>query len=190
MLISHDNETVICTPTKTGTESISKLMVDSGHFRYTLPKHGRAMVGSRRIMVVRDPYDRLRSMYLFGVAHGGRNGINFASTHCRCDQTGLWCGFEDFLIAHRDKMKAKDWVLNYTAIDELFRPHEFWRLEAINEFTKEFTDQPMPLKNVTASMKRWKAEPAAAEWTWRALEISSWFTEPDCSNFNYPVRSV
>lgn len=74
MLISNDRRTVIVTPVRTGTESLTQLLLTNG-FEHINPKHGYNIPfdvrNARVILPIRNPYARLASMYHYGLTKYG-----------------------------------------------------------------------------------------------------------------------
>lgn len=195
MIVSQRRKLLICSPVKTGTESLQSALLGSEDFVFILPKH--TVHGKpypvfpstyRRILIVRDPYDRLRSMYTYSVAHGGTKGVSFATKHCR-DNRGNWCSFAEFLRLFRDKITSKTWRTNQTDIAEDFQPTEVWKLENLDaKVADEFKIVEFRRRNVSANKGIWRQCDPNANWTKENVQTAAWFNNPDCKTFDYPRR--
>jgi hypothetical protein len=204
VIVSTARKIIIATPTKTGTESLMQMLTIDGQFDYINPKHSieyPMLDGWRRVLVVRDPYERLQSMYLFAIAHGGKKGLNFASKHCR-NENGEWCSFSDFLKFHRKMIKHPTWGFNYSQICEVFKPNEIWKLDRLVHHLREFELPTWPhcdfcgeaqiiKANTRDSFYYWlKNKRPSSKFSKADLKLVRSFVEPDCIKFDYPLRGT
>lgn len=209
MIISKKLKIVICTPTKTGAQSAIAALcnrnVKQPVFEYVLPKHAivaKGMTTWRRILMVRNPYRRLQSMYLFGILHGGSKGHSFSSKKCRDENGGEWCDFTTFL-KFQSAIKHPTWGWNYTKIAAAFTPNEIWKVEELDQCIGEFAnvcDIPRcyacgtphaAISNNAAHDLFWirNAKPST-RFTKQGLKIAASFTDPDCERFDYPLLTA
>ena len=120
MLVSIDRSWAICTPKKTGSQSLQGMLADKATVEGDF--HGPVWFGEgKRVMVVREPYDRLASMYWFSVAQGV--GLFMGGT------ASEW--LRKFVAGFGWKHKAsyQEWVTSCSDLALVFRPDVVCRLE-------------------------------------------------------------
>jgi hypothetical protein len=120
-LVAADKSWCICLPKKTGSQSLVGACEAAGVARVEGEWHGADWAGTgRRLMVVRDPRERLASMYWFAVS----------GQHWDWGPGGPAEWFGRFL-ARRTNPKAGDreWVTSQRELAAVFRPDEVFRLE-------------------------------------------------------------
>lgn len=121
MIVSHDGAWCICSPKKTATQSLEGMLVPQ--FASIVGEmHGSEWAGSgERILVVRNPYERLASMFWFALkSHANDYRPALGATE--------WCRR---LLADQyvNKSVAREWSRNQLQLAAEFRPSVTFRLE-------------------------------------------------------------
>lgn len=164
MIVSMTKRIVICTPMKTGTNSLLAALVRPGEFEHVRPTHGveyETGAGWRRVLVVRDPYERLWSQFQYM----SRRANEF-------DRFPGDSDFSRFLHFHRAQRLDPQLGWNCSRIADAFRPTEVWKLEEIGRW--------MPRLNASPSRP--------ARFSKRDLKFMRPYALPDCERFGYEVR--
>jgi hypothetical protein len=183
---------VICTPTKTGTEALLSALVRRGGVgEKVMPKHRisvpedykqwKGMDKWRRVLVVRNPWHRLVSMYYFlrkGNSSWGK---------------GNYISFAEFCEFHQDRAKSKpsvDWTWNFSSIADAFEPDLIWRNETLDaDVQRELVklrglDVPhLTVVNTTTDRRPMSYEAHFMKRRVRDL-VAPW-CEPDAERFGY-----
>lgn len=192
MFYNRDRKIVISTPTKTGSEMLKVMLVKDNQFVYTRPQHSYDWPKKeewRRILTIRDPYDRLRSMYFWSC----RRNYHFAAKFCN-KPDGTHATFSEFLKFH-STYEHPTWGWNFSRIADYFGATEFWRLENITDHLKEFVTPSWnvcPHCNVPILPQTNKGIPQKgydAVWTPEDYAVVKPFVVADCERFGYPLRS-
>lgn len=114
MILSKDRRTVVVTPTKTATFTLEQELKKTGDYEFVTPRHQRELpVGlpsqlRRVILPIRNPYDRLVSMFRWG--HSKHH-----STLMRLAEGGT---FESFCfrwaaLFDANNPRNRDWTTTY-----------------------------------------------------------------------------
>lgn len=116
MLISPDRSQVILTPTKTGTKSLEAAFTKHGWTAH-MPRHDRRLpIGirgrARCSVIIRNPYDRLRSMYTFGL-HTKHSTLLRWATFSDSKEASFEFFLHNWLAARRGR-KNPDWTTTYS----------------------------------------------------------------------------
>lgn len=121
MILALDNSWAICTPKKTGSQSLGVALSSVGEV--APDPHATEWDGvGRRLLVVRHPYDRLNSMFWFQLAEGCTPfGVR--------PDPAVW--MERFLALRPQSWKAglSEWLLTQSEIASRFRPESVLRFE-------------------------------------------------------------
>lgn len=120
-LVANDGSWAICMPKKTGSQSLHGML--SGAAEIVGEFHGGEWEGTgKRVMVVREPYERLASMYWFSLSTG--IGLFMGEGGAAKWLDRFVAGF-----AWKHKPAYAEWVLSQSELAEQFRPVVVCRLE-------------------------------------------------------------
>lgn len=177
MFRSTKHNMVICTPTKTGSQSLRSTLVKNAGFEDLKPVHSPIWNGDeqRRILMVRNPYKRLESMYKMALRRKSWTTGYQAEVHGDT--------FEDFLRHHKT-VTHTDWSLNYTGYNSLFKPTEIWKLEDINSIM----EREFPTLKLAHNNNSKKLYDCPIIWTQEAIDIAAPFVLADCILFGYQPK--
>jgi hypothetical protein len=182
---------VIATPTKTGTHTL-KSYANGEDFRYVREGHRMSVpqVFARysRHMTVRDPYQRLISIY-----HHMRNHRS-AWGHVEASLTPFTAWVTGFLAA-RAEMVVPDlytpgtpdvWLFSQYQCWRILGGEHFWRLEQLGELVDRLLDCPGAVPRLNAH----SAEPYDVDEYYPSANIRErvWrqWAKKDCEAFGYP----
>lgn len=126
MIIAYDSSFVICTPTKTGTYSLEATLVDGLQIAWKrTPRHRTDYEGDgKRILIVRNPYDRWCSMWWFSHMHASRG--NSIWIHDYAYDINVWT-----TEWARRKIEDPHWMWTHRLKDHEaeFKPELIWKTE-------------------------------------------------------------
>lgn len=182
IVVPFKPKTIICTPTKTGTEALLSVLTRRSRFgQRIMPKH-RATVPDEyasfhRVLVVRNPWNRLVSMfYYLRKMHGSWGKGSFIS-------------FAEFCEYHQYRCKHKpsvDWTWNFCDYANVFQQQEVWHTEnlesdCVGRFGLHFDLPPFRQINVTTD----RTKSYEAHWTKKLRQLVAPWAEPDAEMFGY-----
>lgn len=192
MLVSNDRRFIVPTATKTGTFSVESCLNGRG-FHRLLPRHRDTVPsthkGSEALMLVRDPYARLVSMYRYGKVkkHSfllklGEGGFPmFVTQWCMLRKAGK--GPHDWmtLLAEYVDRIAKSGARKVTT----YRLESAGVAELLKRVRVEYPRHTYPTdKHINESADRFD-EPWQALWTPQLVRLAAPLLAPDCALGEY-----
>lgn len=183
---------VISTPTKVATESLMRLAKDyPSLLRYEPPKHSRfAPEGYiQRIMIVRDPYDRMESAYKWLSRRkwwDEMNGLEFTDYLIFIRQlrrNNLLYLYDPRCQSQNNKMW--DWIFNQTDFFDVYQPTKTVRLEDGWDWLWDLLGVELEMPHIN------KATSSEIEWTAKDIKlVDDCWASDDCFAFGYKRRMV
>ena len=121
MIVAHSGDWAICTPKKTASQSLAGMLADVA---FVAPDpHAMTWDGAgERLMVVRDPFARLNSMFWYQQAEGN-------AAFGRPFEPRLWLEAFLRLRPQRAKSRLAEWLHTQSEIAAQFGPTRVFRLE-------------------------------------------------------------
>jgi hypothetical protein len=171
-LVALDGSWAVCLPKKVGSQSLVGMLTEDAPVARTVGEwHGATWDGTgRRLLVVRDPRERLASMYWWSLAQTTWNtGPGGASE---------W--FSRFLTRRTNpKADDREWVTSQREYAAAFRPDEVFRLEeGLESVCRALGVEPPRVRraNETAG-KRSTRKPFGETFRGDEPGLSEWLTE-------------
>jgi len=200
MILLHKERKIVITPTKTGTNSL-KSIASAQHAALSLtdpslanskciisPKHRTVIptpyIDYQPVLIVRNPWDRIASMYKFIKPRPGQ--IENLGQCFLCSQTHFGSGHTDSFVKFIDHF-------NYRFVHQ---PDPIWsyNLSTIMEIISAQTKRPIQIREAGDFMDDmgWarrnvnQSKDVDEElWNSTTYELIRYWCEPDCDKFGY-----
>lgn len=153
MLTNNQFTFVVATPTKCGSESLEKDVIEKYEVGRRINGLGKHALGSkeqsnRRYLLVRNPLERFASIYYFlGKSKGNVNDVGGLFDAARASNINMFCK------RYVEYQKKTVWTYQLNDYVEAFQPTKVFKLEnGLEKLLKEFgVDQPASTINRTGA---------------------------------------
>lgn len=186
MIVCDRHKFLIGTPTKTGTNALRSCLIERGEIGcyHLLPKH-RMDVPPRqqyhfKYLVVRNPYDRLVSMFHYLNKRGGQWGDGHFST------------FKEFIRFHQERRMSKpsvDWTNNNVENKRILRPAKVFHQEnlflLLRDIESRFKVELPALTRINVSQDR---GPWQDYYDKSDFDVVREWCRQDCHLFGYELK--